>query len=72
MKCNKMPPTASYGYRSKLSKLMAKEARRHAAYSRLVGDNGFSQRERERERERNTKPLDYCRKKMSDSLQHRV
>ncbi len=30
---------------------MAKEARRHAAYSRLVGDNGFSQRERERERE---------------------
>jgi hypothetical protein len=31
---------------------MAKEARRHAAYSRLVGDNGlFTKRERERERE---------------------
>jgi hypothetical protein len=32
---------------------MAKEARRHAAYSRLVGDNGlFTKREREREREK--------------------
>jgi hypothetical protein len=53
---------------------MAKEARRRAAYSRLVGDNGlFKKRERERkkERKRNTKPLDYC-KKMSDSLQHRL
>jgi len=35
---------------------MAKEARRHAAYSRLVGDNGLFTK---RERERNTKPLDY-------------
>jgi hypothetical protein len=32
---------------------MAKEARRRAAYSRLVGDNGlFKKRERKREREK--------------------